>query len=344
MVIMYGMQPVSSLHYPSCRYVAPTLRFVGNISLLHLPPMITVKDLSKSYSSLVALDDVSFEIAQGEIVGLLGPNGAGKTTLIKIMTGYLHPDAGAVTIHGFDVMDDTLEVQKQIGYLPENAPLYPELTVQAYLSLMADLHHMDPDERVPQILEAVDATGLRDRLSQRIGTLSKGYRQRVGIAQAIMHKPALLIFDEPTVGLDPTQILEIRSLIRTLSEHSTVLFSTHILAEVEALCDRVLILLNGSLRADDVLSRLRGTADVILVLQKDVAQLRSTLAQLPAVVKVTREPGANGSVHYRIQGHDTRNLSSLVFMAAKEHGWPVQQLYNEVATLESTFNSLALAG
>ncbi len=306
--------------------------------------MISVKDLSKSYSSQVALDDVSFDIAQGEIVGLLGPNGAGKTTLIKIMTGYLHPDTGSVTIHGFDVMDDTIEVQRQIGYLPENAPLYPELTVQTYLSLMADLHHMDPAYQVPQILEAVDATGLRDRLSQRIGTLSKGYRQRVGIAQAIMHKPALLIFDEPTVGLDPTQILEIRSLIRTLAEHSTILFSTHILAEVEALCDRVLILLNGSLRSDDVLSELRGTNDVILVLQKDVANLSSMLAQLPAVVKVTRESGTQDFIPYRISGDGNPNLSSLVFRAAKEHGWPVQELYNEVATLESTFNSLALAG
>ncbi len=306
--------------------------------------MISVKDLSKSYSSLVALDDVSFEIAQGEIVGLLGPNGAGKTTLIKIMTGYLHPDAGSVRIHDFDVMDDTIEVQKQIGYLPENAPLYPELTVQSYLTLMADLHHMDPDEQVPQILEAVDATGLRDRLSQRIGTLSKGYRQRVGIAQAIMHKPALLIFDEPTVGLDPTQILEIRSLIRHLSAHSTILFSTHILAEVEALCDRVLILLNGSLRSDAVLRELQGTDEVILVLQKDVANLRTTLAQLPPVVKVTRESGDQDAVRYRIGGDGHQDLSSLVFRTAKEQDWPVQELYNEVATLESTFNSLALAG
>ncbi len=307
-------------------------------------PMIAVKDLSKSYASQIALDNVSFDIGQGEIVGLLGPNGAGKTTLIKIITGYLHPDAGTVMIQDFDVMENPLDVQKQIGYLPENAPLYPELTVQTYLSLMADLHHMEPDVKVEQILEAVDATGLRDRLSQRIGTLSKGYRQRVGIAHAIMHKPALLIFDEPTVGLDPTQILEIRSLIRALSAHSTILFSTHILAEVEALCDRVLILLNGSLRADDVLSDLRGTDEVILVLSKDVTNLRSTLAQLPAVVKVIPEADSQAASRYRIVGDGARDLSAQVFQVAREHNWPVQELYNVEATLESTFNSLALAG
>ncbi len=305
--------------------------------------MIEISHLSKSYGEIIALHEVSFGIKKGEIVGLLGPNGAGKTTLIKIMTGYLHPDSGTALISGHNVMEETLEVQKGIGYLPENAPLYPELTVQAYLSLMAELHQLDPAVQGAAILEVVSATGLTDRLTQRISTLSKGYRQRVGIAQAIMHKPALLIFDEPTVGLDPTQIVEIRSLIRNLSQISTIIFSTHILAEVEALCDRVLILLNGELRADSVLGELRGTSGVILVLKAEVPQLKSMLARFPTVNTVTRQ-AVDGEVHrFRIEGDRPEELSAVVYQAAKDNDWPVREIYNEVTTLESKFNDLALA-
>ena len=305
--------------------------------------MIEIRNLSKSYDEITALSEVSFGIQKGEIVGLLGPNGAGKTTLIKIMTGYLHSDSGSVQINGHDVMEETLKVQKGIGYLPENAPLYPELTVQTYLSLMAELHKIESASQAEAILEAVKATGLTDRLTQRISTLSKGYRQRVGIAQAIMHRPALLIFDEPTVGLDPTQIVEIRSLIRTLSQNSTIIFSTHILAEVEALCDRVLILLNGELRADSVIGELRGTSGVILVLKTDVPQLKPILAQVPAIRTVTRQTAQGGGYRYRIEGERPEELSSVVYQTAREHGWPVREIYNEVTTLESKFNALAMA-
>jgi len=305
--------------------------------------MIEISNLSKSYGEITALNEVGFGIRQGEIVGLLGPNGAGKTTLIKIMTGYLHPDGGSARIDGHDVMEDTLEVQKGIGYLPENAPVYPELTVQAYLSLMAELHKIEPPNQARAVLDAAKATGLIERLTQRIGTLSKGYRQRVGIAQAIMHRPALLIFDEPTVGLDPTQIVEIRSLIRNLSRNSTIIFSTHILAEVEALCNRVLILLNGELRADSVIGELRGTSGVILVLKTDVPQLKPILAQVPAIRTVTRQKDQDGGHRYRIAGERPEELSSVVYQTAREHGWPVREIYNEKTTLESKFNALALA-
>lgn len=305
--------------------------------------MIEVNGLAKNYGTIQALDDVDFRIAQGEIVGLLGPNGAGKTTLIKILTGYLHPDRGTITVNGFDVLDQTIEVQRQIGYLPENAPLYPELTVQSYLQMMAELHQIEEEQQVEAILEAAHATGLYDRLTQRIGTLSKGYRQRVGIAQAIMHKPALLIFDEPTVGLDPTQIVEVRSLIRALAQHSTIIFSTHILAEVEALCDRALILLNGALRADSVIKELRGASHVMLVLKSDVPNLKPVLARTPAIGTVEKTASDNRGIHYRIDGENPLELSAVVYQIAKDQDWPVLELYNEVATLESTFNSLALA-
>ena len=174
--------------------------------------MIEVSDLKKSYGAVEALRGVSFAIAPGQIVGLLGPNGAGKTTIIKILTGYLQPDAGTVVVDGLDVMTHTREVQGRIGYLPENAPLYPELSVQGYLKMMADLRQIPAEEQRARISEAVYATGLVDQLARPIGQLSKGFRQRVGLAQAILHKPKLLILDEPTVGLDPTQIVEIRRL------------------------------------------------------------------------------------------------------------------------------------
>jgi len=228
--------------------------------------MIDVTDVSKSYGTIQALKDVSFHVDAGEIIGLLGPNGAGKTTMMKILTGYLMPDGGDVTVDGLDVLTDTLEVQKRIGYLPESAPLYPEMSVQAYLRWIADLRGIPVEEQRAYIVESVRAAALQDHLTRPVGQLSKGYRQRVGIAQAILHKPSLLVLDEPTIGLDPTQIVEVRRLIRRLAQNSTVLLSTHILSEVEAVCDRVIILLNGTVRADARLEELATTVDVILIL------------------------------------------------------------------------------
>ena len=185
--------------------------------------MIEVKELSKSYDEVEALRQVSFKIKPREVIGLLGPNGAGKTTLMKILTGYLHPSSGTAIIDGKDVLLETDKVQERIGYLPENAPVYPELTVQSYLKMMADLRNIASSEQKSYISEAVHAVGLEDRLTSLISSLSKGYRQRVGLAQAILHKPKLLILDEPTNGLDPSQIIEVRRLIKKLSQNSTIL-------------------------------------------------------------------------------------------------------------------------
>ncbi|MCC9077136.1 ABC transporter ATP-binding protein [Litorilinea aerophila] len=304
--------------------------------------MIDVHGVSKAYGTIRALSDVSFTIEEGEIVGLLGPNGAGKTTLIKILTGYLQPDEGQVTIAGFDVLTQTQDVQAHIGYLPENAPLYPELSVQAYLKLMADLRRVPPAEQNERIARAVYATGLTDRLTQPIGQLSKGYRQRVGLAQAILHRPKLLILDEPTVGLDPTQIVEIRRLIRRLAQHATILFSTHILSEVEALCDRVLILMNGQVRADARISELATTHNAILVLNQEVAGVRDALARLDGVVAVERD-SQNGYPFYRVRGREDADLCPAIYRLAADQGWPVRELRNDVQTLESVFNQLAVA-
>lgn len=302
--------------------------------------MIDVTDVSKAYGSIQALKDVSFHVAAGEVIGLLGPNGAGKTTMMKILTGYLQPDSGQVMIDGLDVLTNTLEVQKRIGYLPENAPLYPELSVQSYLKMIADLRQIPLADQPALLSAAVRATDLADHLTRPIGQLSKGYRQRVGLAQAILHQPKLLILDEPTLGLDPTQIVEVRHLIRRLASHSTVFLSTHILSEVEATCDRVIILLNGEVRADARLTELSATTDAVLVLSEDVPDVLRHLRMLPGVktVEVTRTPDG---LQYRIRGTDSGDLRPAIYQLAREKNWPLRELRRDVRTLETVFNELA---
>jgi ABC-2 type transport system ATP-binding protein len=307
--------------------------------------MIDVNALSKSYGPIRALHDVAFRVDAGEIVGLLGPNGAGKTTFIKILTGYLHPDDGTVRVDGLDVLEHTREVQAKLGYLPETAPLYPELTVQEYLVMMAQLRQIPEEAQLPLISEAVYATGLEAHLTRLIGHLSKGFRQRVGLAQAILHKPKLLILDEPTVGLDPTQIVEIRHLIRRLAEHSTVLFSTHILSEVEALCDRAIILMNGEVRADARLAELAATANAVLVLDRPLDDVPDALRGLEAAVGVDVFESADGYPAYRVLGQPDlgSDLGPAIYRLARARDWPVRELRRDVRTLEMVFNELATA-
>jgi ABC-2 type transport system ATP-binding protein len=302
--------------------------------------MIDVKDVSKSYDTVQALRNVSFHVDAGEVIGLLGPNGAGKTTMMKILTGYLQPDTGQVRVDGLDVLTDTLEVQQHIGYLPENAPLYPEMSVQSYLQMMADLRDIPPTQQIDLISEAVRATGLGDHLVRPIGQLSKGYRQRVGLAQAILHQPKLLILDEPTIGLDPTQIVEVRRLIRRLAEHSTILLSTHILSEVEATCDRVIILLNGQVRADARLSDLATTLNAILVLDQDAPDVTADLKSLAGVRAVEATPVPDGKL-YRVQGASGTDLCPVIYDLVREKEWPLRELHRDARTLETVFNELA---
>lgn len=327
--------------------------------------MIQVRDLCKSYGPIQALKAVSFDVAPGEIIGLLGPNGAGKTTMMKILTGYLQPSSGTVIIDGLDVLTQALKVQKQIGYLPENAPLYPELSVQAYLQMIAELRQIPQSEQRLCLSEAIRATSLEDHLTRPIGQLSKGYRQRVGLAQVIMHQPQLLILDEPTIGLDPTQIIEVRNLIRRLAQRSTVLLSTHILSEVEAICDRVIILLNGEIKADARLSDLEATTDIILVLAEDAPDATADLRTLAGVRSVESFPAVDGTV-YRVRtangrptapsgtgpdGENTTNehafvqpdLRPAIYALAREKNWPLRELRRDVRTLEAAFNELATA-
>jgi ABC-2 type transport system ATP-binding protein len=313
--------------------------------------MIDVTDLSKSYGPIEALRGVSFHVDAGEIIGLLGPNGAGKTTMMKILTGYLQPTDGTATVDGLDVLTQALEVQKRIGYLPENAPLYPELSVQAYLRMIAELRQIPEEEQPLRLTEAIRGAGLEEYLTRPIGHLSKGYRQRVGLAQAILHRPKLLILDEPTIGLDPTQIVEVRHLIRRLAEQSTILLSTHILSEVEAVCDRVIILINGEIRADAHLSDLEASTDAILVLAEEAPNARAALAALDGVRSVAPFPTGDG-FGYRVQGKSATggtaspeqpalDLRPAIYDLARDQGWPLKELRRDVQTLEAVFNELA---
>jgi ABC-2 type transport system ATP-binding protein len=294
--------------------------------------MIEVTSMDKSYGDVQALQDVSFKIAPGEIIGLLGPNGAGKTTIIKILTGYLQPDQGEVIVDGLDVLTHTQEVQERIGYLPENAPLYPELSVQSYLKMIAGLRQIAPEEQQAYISEAVYATALDKHLTRPIGELSKGFRQRVGLAQAILHKPRLLILDEPTIGLDPTQIVEIRNLIRRLAQNSTILFSTHILPEVEVLCDRVIILMNGEIKKDARLSELSETNDAVVVLDDDPDGVAAALGEVEGVRQVSPAKMVGGHIVYQVQGDGDVDLCPAIYRLAAQRDWPLRELHRDAQT------------
>jgi ABC-2 type transport system ATP-binding protein len=333
-----------------------TCSLVSQYPLSEVRDMIEVEQLSKSYGPVEALRAASFRIAAGEVVGLLGPNGAGKTTILKILTGYLQPDSGTVRVDGLDVLTHVREVQALIGYLPENAPLYPELSVQTYLKMIAELRQIPRDQQVSRIFEAVQATGLADQLVRPIGELSKGYRQRVGLAQAMMHRPKLLILDEPTVGLDPTQIIEVRRLIRRLADQpltpaaggaaagdarTTVLFSSHILSEVEALCDRAIILINGQVKADARLADLEVTSDAILTLGTRTGGVERALRTLSGVRGIEPARTPDGYPSYRVLGMGDVDLCPAIYGLARENGWPLRELRRDTRTLETVFNQLA---
>ena len=304
-------------------------------------PAIAISKLSKAYGNIRALADVSFEVSPGEVIGLLGPNGAGKTTLMKILTGYLEPDDGDVRIHGTDVVADPIAAQRRIGYLPESAPLYGEMLVQEYLEMMAALRGVPPERRIARMKDVIRATGLSDRVTQRISTLSKGYRQRVGLAQAIIHEPDILILDEPTTGLDPTQIVEIRELIKRLAARTTVLLSTHILSEVEATCERVLVIMAGRLRADAKLAELRSTNAAVVAIEATADGVKEKLAAIDGVTAVEPAGEAAGFRRWRVTSSSPGDVCPALFDALRMTTWKIGELRPEPKTLERVFRDLA---
>lgn len=305
--------------------------------------MIAIDNLTRRYGDKVAVHGVTTTIQRGEIVGLLGHNGAGKTTVMKIMTGYLDASDGSVTVDGVSVAEQRTEVQRRIGYLPENAPLYDEMLVQEYLLMMAELRGVPEADREARVVEAVVATGLGDRLLSPIGTLSKGLRQRVGIAQAIVHKPEVLVLDEPTNGLDPTQIQAIRELIRRLGTQSTIILSTHILQEIEAVCDRVLVMIDGKLAADAPLATLRGAKRVRLLVAAGTTDVPNKLADVAGVTTVRKLGTELGHDAYSVDfSGDTPPVPGII-AAATAAGWTIGSVAPEHRTLESVFEELQRA-
>ncbi|MFH1466406.1 MAG: ABC transporter ATP-binding protein [Pseudomonadota bacterium] len=305
--------------------------------------MISARNLGKRYGDVLAVDDVSLDIGKGEVVGLLGQNGAGKTTIMKMITGFLEPTSGTVTVDGLDVLQDRLRVQQRIGYLPENAPLYPELLVQDYLLWMASLRGIPEGERAGAVREAAAATGLQGHMLRPIGQLSKGFRQRVGIAQAILHKPPVLIFDEPTNGLDPVQIEAIRQLIRDLARTSTVLLSTHILQEVEAVCQRVMVLIDGRLVADDAIARMLTGHHVLLSVGTDATGVPEALRAVAGVSAVERrgpDEAMPGFEVWAAAWEGTVPPTPAIARAAVAAGWTIGALHPERFSLQSAFQRL----
>ncbi|WP_273567887.1 gliding motility-associated ABC transporter ATP-binding subunit GldA [Maribacter halichondriae] len=290
---------------------------------------ISVKNISKTFGIQKALDDVSFDIRKGEIVGFLGPNGAGKSTMMKILTTYYSADGGSAEVNSYDVQTEMRNVQKSIGYLPEHNPLYLDMYVKEYLGFNADVYKVDKN----RIAEVIEQTGLTPEAHKKIGQLSKGYRQRVGLAAALLHDPDVLILDEPTTGLDPNQLLEIRKLIKEIGKEKTILLSTHIMKEVEAVCDRVLIINKGTLVADKKLSDLREEDEQIIEVEFDYRVEEAFLNKLPNVTRVKN----TGGFIYEITFNTSKDMRPAVFDFAHDNKLKTLQLSRKNKNLESLF-------
>lgn len=293
---------------------------------------IEVQGLSKFYGSQKALSEVSFSIGLGEVVGFLGPNGAGKSTLMRILTTYLAPSEGKALVNGFDVNEDPISVKKSVGYLPENNPLYSDLFVKEYLSFHCGLHKIGT-ERVSEVIEMV---GLTDHQNKKISQLSKGYKQRVGLAAALIHNPEVLILDEPTTGLDPNQLAEIRQLIRTIGKDKTILLSTHIMQEVEAMCDRVIIINKGELVTDKNLGEMIDEEEQLIEVEFDLSVEEQLFNQLPNLVKAENIFENTWKLAFRTR----EDMRSALFDFANKNGLKALQINKKIQDLESMFREM----
>ena len=303
--------------------------------------MVEIQNLVKNYGNKNAVDDISFTIKDGEIVGFLGPNGAGKSTTMNIITGYLSATSGTVTVDGKDIFKESLAVKKQLGFLPEQPPLYVDMTVLEYLSFVFDLKGCDfnKKEHLKEVMEKVKITDVKNRL---IKNLSKGYKQRVGIAQAIIGNPKFIIFDEPTVGLDPVQIIEIRNLIRSLGKKHTVILSTHILPEVQAICDRVIIINEGKLIANEKTTDLNRVVGQSTKMKVKVAgpnrEVASLLKGLQGIISVKSDGVREGDTYtYVLETSPSFDVRKIIFNALANKGWPMMGMEYLEAELEDVF-------
>lgn len=306
--------------------------------------LIEALGLEKRYGDLVAIQDVSFRVEKGEIVGFLGPNAAGKTTTMRILTGFMPPTAGSARIAGYDVTEQSVEARRHVGYLPENVPLYNEMTVRGYLAFMAQLRGV-PRRQVPsRVAEVIDAVRIGDRADAIIGKLSRGYRQRVGLAQAMVHNPDVLILDEPTVGLDPAQVIEVRQLIKSLGGSRTVILSTHILPEASAVCGRILIINEGRLVAADtpenLTRRLRSSQQVRLQVRGPRDEVCATLANVDGVAHVEVGSTRDGVTSFTLDAEPEKDVREAVARAVVAVGWGLLELQAVDMSLEEVFLKL----
>ncbi len=301
---------------------------------------ISVKGITKFYGKQKALDNVSFEISSGEIFGFLGPNGAGKSTMMKIITGFIPPSSGEILVNGLDILEKSLEVRKQIGYLPENNPLYLDMYVREYLYFVARLYKLSPKNAKERTDEMILKTGLTIEQKKKIGALSKGYRQRVGLAQALIHDPSVLILDEPTSGLDPNQIVEIRNLIAEVGKQKTVLLSTHLMQEVEAICNRVIIINNGKIVADnskeDLQRQTSASNHQTVIVEFNTTVSRDELLKIKGVSKVQGLKQYN----WLIEGNTSEDIRPEVFQFAVKQGLTVLSMQKKEMSLEQVFQEL----
>lgn len=306
--------------------------------------MIQVKDVSKFYGAFPAVRGVSFEAAPGQVVGLLGPNGAGKTTTMRILTGYMPPTEGRAIVAGFDVLDQPLEAKRRTGYLPETPPLYPEMTVREYLAFCARIKRVAASDRDRRVSWAMERTRVADMADRHCGKLSKGYRQRVGLAQAILHNPEVLILDEPTAGLDPKQILETRDLVKSLAGDHTVILSTHILPEVSQTCQRVVIINRGRVVAVDtpanLTARLKGSEGTYVLVDAAGADPEPALKAVGGVLRVARSDQHGAAVGYEIESEQGRDVRRDIARAVVAGGWGLLELRPLRMSLEEIFLSL----
>jgi ABC-2 type transport system ATP-binding protein len=303
--------------------------------------MIDVRDLTKHYGPVTAIRDVSFSVAPGQIVGFLGPNGAGKSTTMRILSCFMPASSGTAQVAGFDVFRQSLEVRRRIGYLPENVPLYTELRVADYLDFVAEVKGVPRGQRRRRVAEVMERCRIADVSRRMIGKLSKGYRQRVGLAQAIVNDPAVLILDEPTIGLDPQQITEIRALIKSLAGDHTVILSTHILPEVSMICQGVVIINKGAIVAQGPIDRLVEdffpTARVHVQVAGPAAAVREGLGKIPGVVAVHEDPSGDGLASYVVESARGRDVRGEIFQLASQERWELRELRRAGMTLEEVF-------
>jgi len=308
--------------------------------------MIHVENLTKYYSDFCAVDQISLDIQKGEIVGLLGPNGAGKSTTLRMLTGYFLPTSGDIRIKDFSVYDDLLAIKKLIGYLPESAPLYHNMLVYDYLDYIANIRGLDSEAKASRLRQLADLCGLNEIMHSSIGELSKGLKQRVGLAHAMMSDPEILVLDEPTSGLDPNQIVEIREIIRRIGKEKTVILSTHILSEAEATCDRIVIINKGKITADgdtQMLKQSMGQGKIIhiVLLNADFEAAKDALLSIDAVADVQQQDAAeNGAIHLKLICRPETDPREIVYNNIKKTDWVMVGFYQETQTLETVFREL----